>query len=146
MTHYNIRRVLGATLFLSLSSVAAHAQPCSNSTLSGGYSYQVVGQDGAAAPFQPFAAERLVTFDGKGNLSGNGYRVLAGVGAETSVTGTYSVRSDCSVTFDITVLGADNAVKDRDKTFGVITEAGKKTRLAKLTAFEWPAMHFLWIA
>ena len=124
MAFQKVVPVTGAAILFSLSPVAVQAQVCSNELLSGDYSYQVVGQDGAAAPFKPFISERLVTFDGKGNLSGKGYRVLAGAGAASSVTGTYSVQPNCSVNFSITALGADGSVSDKDESFGVVTELG----------------------
>ena len=118
--------LFGATLLLSLSSIAAHAGPCTDRTLIGGYSYQVVGQTGTEAPFQPFVSQRLVTFDGAGNLNGDGYRVQAGDVAKSPVTGTYSVQPDCSVSFQITVLREDGSVVHVDEAFGVVTEAGLK--------------------
>ncbi len=110
--------------FLSFGPVAAQAQACTNELLSGDYSYEVTGEDGTVAPFKPFMAERLVTFDGRGNLSGKGYRVLAGAGAASSVTGTYSVQPGCSVTFSVTALGADRSISDKDESFGVVTASG----------------------
>jgi hypothetical protein len=114
----------GTTLLLSLSAIAAHAQPCTDRTLSGGYSYQVVGQTGTEAPFQPFVSQRLVTFDGAGSLSGSGYRILAGDVAKSPITGTYSVQPDCSVSFEITVFREDGSVVHVDQVFGVVTESG----------------------
>jgi len=126
MTLHKLAPVFGATLLLSLSSIAAHAQSCNDKILSGGYSYQVVGQVGTEPPFQPFASERLVTFDGAGNLSGSGYRVLAGDVAISPITGTYSVQPNCSVNFDITVFREDGSVVHVDQVFGVVTESGLK--------------------
>ena len=99
---------------------------CNDKILSGDYSYQVVGQTGTEPPFQPFVSERLVTFDGAGNLSGSGYRVLAGDVAMSPVTGTYSVQANCSASFDITVLREDGSTVHVDQVFGVITESGSK--------------------
>lgn len=118
--------VFGATILLLASSIAAHAQRCSDKILSGGYSYQVVGQTGTEPPFLPFVSQRLVTFDGAGNLSGSGYRVMAGDVAMSPVTGTYSVQPDCSASFDITVLREDGSIVHVDQVFGVITDSGLK--------------------
>ena len=126
MNSREMASVFGATLLLLLSSIAARAQSCSDKTLSGGYSYQVAGQVGTEPPFQPFASERLVTFDGAGNLSGSGYRVLAGDVAVSPVVGTYSVQPNCSVSFDITVFREDGSIVHVDQVFGVITDSGSK--------------------
>lgn len=135
MTH-KLTSVFGATLLLSLSSIAAHAQSCSDKTLSGGYSYQLVGQVGTEPPFLPFVAERLVAFDGAGNLSGSGYRVLAGNVAMSPVTGTYSVQPNCSVSFEITVFRGDGSVVHVDQIFGVIIESGSKVRGALVSTVD----------
>lgn len=126
MTFHKLASASGAALLLSLGSIAAHAQSCSNKTLSGGYSYQVVGQAGTEPPFQPFVSERLVTFDGAGSLSGSGYRVLAGSVAVSPVAGTYTVQPNCSVSFDITVFREDGSVVHVDQVFGVVTGSGSK--------------------
>lgn len=120
--------VFGAIILLSLSSIAAHAQGCTDSVLSGGYSFQIVGFTGTEAPFVPFVAQRLVTFDGKGNLSGKGYRVVAGSMAVSPVAGTYSVQSDCSINFNVNSLRDDGSVIHVDQYFAVITEAGLKVQ------------------
>ena len=126
MNFHKVTSVLGATLLLLLGSIAAQAQSCNDKTLFGGYSYQVAGQVGTEPPFQPFVSERLVTFDGAGNLSGSGYRVLAGDVAMSPVIGTYSVQPNCAASFDITVFREDGSIVHVDQVFGVITEAGLK--------------------
>jgi hypothetical protein len=107
------------------------AQPggaCTNATLTGSYAYEIIGQDGTEAPFLPFAALRLVQLDGKGNLLGSGFRVLAGNTAQTKVTGTYQVENDCTVNFDIGVFKLDGTQVDQDTLFGAIVERGNKVR------------------
>ncbi|MDF5729356.1 MAG: hypothetical protein PUP92_15380 [Rhizonema sp. PD38] len=49
------------------------AQVCTNATLTGSYAYEIIGLDGTEAPFLPFAAVRLVQFNGLGNLQGSGF-------------------------------------------------------------------------
>lgn len=126
MSPHKLAAILGAILLLSNGSIAAYARSCSDKMLSGAYSYQVVGQTGTEPPFQPFVSERLVTFDGAGNLTGSAYRILAGDVAMSPVTGSYTVKPDCSATFDITVLREDGSVVHVDQVFGVITESGLK--------------------
>ena len=136
MTFHKLASVFGATLLLSLSSIAARAQSCSDKTLSGGYSYQVVGQVGTEPPFQPFVSQRLVVLDGAGSLSGSGYRVLAGNVAMSPVSGTYSVQPNCSVSFEITVFRGDGSVVHVDQVFGVIIESGLKVRGALVSTVD----------
>jgi len=107
---------------------AKTAQGCTDATLRGAYAYEIIGQDGTTAPFLPFAAVRIVQFDGKGNLQGSGFRVLAGNTAQTKVTGTYQVEHDCTVNFDIGVFKLDGTKVDQDTLFGVIVEQGEKVR------------------
>lgn len=107
---------------------ARTARECTNATLTGAYAYEIIGLDGTEAPFLPFAAVRLVQLDGQGNLQGNGFRVLAGASAQTTVTGTYEVASDCTVNFEIGVFRLDGTQADQDTLFGVILEQGEKVR------------------
>ncbi len=109
-------------------AMAQEPQGCTNATLTGSYAYEIVGQDGTEAPFLPFAAVRLVQFDGSGKLQGSGFRVLAGSTAQTTVTGTYQVMSDCTVNFDIGVFKLDGTQADQDTLYGVIVEQGAKVR------------------
>jgi hypothetical protein len=113
------------------------ARECTNATLTGAYAYEIIGQDGTQAPFLPFAAVRLVQFDGQGMLQGSGFRVLAGVTAQTTVAGTYQVMPDCTVNFDIGVFKTDGTKVDQDTLFGVIVEQGEKVR-ALITNSEIP--------
>lgn len=107
---------------------ARTAQKCTNASLKGAYAYEIIGQDATQAPFLPFAALRLVKFDGQGNLQGSGFRVLAGNAAQTTVKGTYQVANDCTVNFDIGVFKLDGTKADQDTLFGVIVEQGEKIR------------------
>jgi len=109
-----------------LQARAEDAQQCTDATLTGAYVYEIIGQDGTQAPFLPFAAVRLVTFDGQGNLHGEGFRVLAGSTAQTTVKGTYQVKKNCTVNFNIGVFKLDGAQADQDTLFGVIVEQGEK--------------------
>ena len=111
----------GATLPQS-----TYAGTCSNKILSGNYSYLVIGQAFADAPYKPLVSERLITFDGNGNLSGTGYFVAAGTSGVTAVTGTYTVNPDCSMTANLTVLKADGSIADKNQLFGVVTAIGVK--------------------
>jgi hypothetical protein len=95
-------------LILVLCATAvAHAQPCSDRTLNGSFGYTVTGSIitplGPLVP-GPFAAVGRIVFDGEGKVST--VRSLSDDGEvlqNDSGTGTYTLKSDCTGSFNITV-------------------------------------------
>ena len=88
----------------SPSVVRADQESCSVASLHGTYAIHaqgsIVGQLPApfpAAPF-PFGEAGIVTLNGAGQLSGKTTVNLGGVVLQPTVTGTYTVNSDCTGT------------------------------------------------
>ena len=76
---------------------------CSNGTLTGSYGVTASGFD---QTFGPWAYSALLNFDGNGDLSGTeAYRIknftISGPSAEDFTGATYTVNTDCSMTFTI---------------------------------------------
>ena len=98
-------------LFLSMSALCAasvvHAQQCSDRTLKGSFGYTVTGS--IVTPVGPlvsgpFAAVGRIVFDGDGHVST--VRSLSDNGnviQNDSGSGTYTLKSDCTGSFNITV-------------------------------------------
>lgn len=92
----------------------ARAQACSDHTLKGSYGYTVTGS--IVAPVGPliagpFAAVGRIVFDGQGHVST--VRSLSDNGEvlqDDSGTGTYTLKSDCTGSFNVTVGPPGNAV------------------------------------
>jgi len=87
------------------STLTAHANACSNSTIQGTYAFTIHGQaflpDGSTLTIDGLAR---TTFDGKGNLTQLDAVAVNGNVAPgwASNTGTYSVNPDCTGTFTVT--------------------------------------------
>jgi hypothetical protein len=115
---------------------AARAQTCSDRTLKGSYGYTVTGS--VITPVGPlisgpFAAVGRIVFDGEGHVST--VRSLSDNGEvlqDDSGTGTYSLKSDCTGFFNITVGPPGNTVvlnlnivfDDIGELRGIVTNSG----------------------
>jgi hypothetical protein len=91
-------------LLLPLSFFAIEAQAqitatCTNASLNGSYHYLFTGTVVSGSSTVSYAELGTLTLDGNGNItSGSSTTSTAGVIAQTSFTGTYSVQSSCSGT------------------------------------------------
>ena len=129
MTKNGMLRKLSAAAFLLswfLLPAAGHAAACitTAASLKGWYGMIVSGQTTAASPVAVFLSG-AVLFDGVSKLSGS--NIYGSAGSRNSVTGTYSVNTDCSLTVDMTV-GSSTAtysigVKLSGEAVGIETDA-----------------------
>jgi hypothetical protein len=94
-------------------------QNCNNGTLQG---YYGVLFQGTAPGFGDFVAVAHVIYDGAGKLQGKGTVNVAGHVVEDSVTGTYQVAPDCTLTGSITYPNWGLTVSGT----GVIVNGGKE--------------------
>jgi hypothetical protein len=93
---------LSIALLLGLC-LSAHASACSNATLVGNYGFTVTGVNSTGALS---AAVGQLTADGKGNVTGIFSNSTAGViSSNVSLTGTYSVKTNCTGTITLTPSG-----------------------------------------
>jgi len=88
-------------LFASLLPLQAVAQ-CSNASLNGQYFYTLGGSLKSGTSSVSYNELGNVSADGNGNLTGSTTTSTAGVIATQPVTGTYSIRSNCSGTATLT--------------------------------------------
>ena len=80
---------------------------CSASTLNGRYVFSVAGSQGTGRNRVPFAVAGTEVFDGHGNLRGVISQSMNGtITRHVSITGTYAVNHDCTMTETVTVPGA----------------------------------------
>ena len=92
-----------SALLLPLSFFAIHAQAqisgtCNNSSLNGTYPYLLSGTVKNGNSNVAYEELGKLSVDGKGGLSGSSTTSTAGVPAQTTFSGTYSVQSNCSGT------------------------------------------------
>lgn len=93
-------RKLGIVLLLVLCLSFYASASCSNATLLGNYGFTVTGVNGSGSLT---AAVGQLTADGKGNLTGIETLSDAGViSANVALTGTYSIKTNCTGTATIT--------------------------------------------
>jgi hypothetical protein len=85
-----------ASIVLALSFLAyAGETNCSNASLNGSYALHATG---TIAGVGPFAAVGRFNFDGNGTLSGKLWQRINGKNVVETLTGEYSVASNCVVT------------------------------------------------
>jgi len=90
---------------------------CSNATLHGSYGLHATGKVMGGGDF---AAVGRFTFDGKGGLAGKLFVRVGGNNVSVTITGTYSVSSDCTVS---DVWNASGSISTHES---VIVDEGKE--------------------
>jgi hypothetical protein len=87
--------------FLLLLPLALRAQVCDPVKLIGAYGFQLSGTTTISGdPKSTTSLGRLV-FDGHGNISGTSSTMFAGYLLGNPVTGTYELRTDCTITWKL---------------------------------------------
>jgi hypothetical protein len=95
---------LGFALLLGLCLSGYASASCTNATLVGNYGFTVTGVDSSG---ELSASVGQLTADGKGNLTGIFTNSTAGViSSDVALTGTYSVKTNCTGTMTITPSGS----------------------------------------
>jgi len=104
-----MNRTLSLTLFLLMTIVlmgsavpATYAHSCTLNNVSGAYGYTSSGTVVSPA-IGPFAAVGRVTFSASGTFSGAQTTSIGGTLVEETVSGTFTVNSDCTATATVNV-------------------------------------------
>src|ERR1051325_5310027 len=92
-------RPLSVLLFFITSAAAADV--CAPAQLIGPYAMQLSGTTSISGAPKPTAGIARVVFDGHGNLSGTASAMFAGYLLGNPVTGTYEIKSDCTITWKL---------------------------------------------
>jgi hypothetical protein len=96
-----MKEMLALAVILIFTGSVASAQSkkqCSLQSLRGNYSFSGQGDVYAGTNHAVEGDAGTLTFDGKGNFTGEGSFSLNGVAAQTKIVGTYAVNSDCTTT------------------------------------------------
>ncbi|HXB70064.1 MAG TPA: hypothetical protein VNY05_17555 [Candidatus Acidoferrales bacterium] len=80
---------------------ARAADVCNPTDLLGPYAFQLTGSTDISGTPRATASLGLITFDGRGKLSGTASATFRGLLLGNPVTGTYEAKSDCSVTWKL---------------------------------------------
>jgi hypothetical protein len=99
-------------------TLAGQAESCSTATLTGTYAYLLKGAlyQATYGVFSPFADMGGLTADGKGNFTGSSSASVGGQILPRTITGTYSVNSNCTGQTTLT----DNVVGTTHFNFTVL--------------------------
>jgi hypothetical protein len=115
-----------------LASCYAQAQ-CSNATLHGDYGFTVSGTrpTGPGGPLEQFIGLAMTRFDGNGHLTQTGasHGSINGDSIDDSVTGTYTLNSDCTGTMILQFPGGRPTVR----TWIVVVDRGEEVRTVVMT-------------
>jgi hypothetical protein len=127
----NISKILSAAAVSMLAAqVPVRAQTvCNDATITGRYASHGQGWVGIGTveAFSPEVVVGVRTFDGKGTFTGSGHQAIAGLSRSFTITGTYSVAADCTVTIHGTATSPSAPTASEANTwFGVVTDAGNR--------------------
>ncbi len=127
-----------AFIFATATAKKVSGGGCSQQTLKGTYAVLGEGTDmsiplpGLTPPF-PMGHVATLTADGAGHLTGGGMENTAGIVFPATYAGTYTVNSDCSVSFTIadTALGTTMTLS----LWGTITGEGRYQELRTIATY-----------
>src|SRR5208337_1646395 len=101
-----------AVLFVSMIANISQARAaCSNAIIKGTYGILSTGLDGS---LQPASSLDQITVDGNGNVSGTSTKSLDGTIVTYTVSGTYSISSNCTGT---AIFNNQNGDTEHDNIF-----------------------------
>ena len=96
----------GNVIRVLLTRQSTSVGSCGTQSLSGGYQLDMSGSVIAGSVPQPFARDGLLTFDGKGGLSGQTTASASGLAVTVeAITGTYSIDALCNVSISYSLAG-----------------------------------------
>ncbi len=99
-----------ATLYLGLVS-AAQAETCSNAKAAGTWGFTLAGTLILPTGPVPGAAVGRLSVDAAGNISGTEARNVGGGFANETITGSWTVNSDCTATMTVNIYEAGALVR-----------------------------------
>jgi len=119
-----------ATMALALLSFAPNLNAaCTNATMHGDWGFTGTGVIILPSGPVPVGAAGTVRFDMDGNLSGGQDRSVGGGEAHETITGTYSINSDCALTISANVNDDAGNLQRTTVLKGVVVSNGKETRM-----------------
>ena len=86
----------GSIVSPATSTRQGHRKGCSLESLRGTYSFSGEGEVWRGANRAVEGDAGMLTFDGKGNFTGQGWFSLNGAAIRTGLVGTYAVHADCT--------------------------------------------------
>ena len=106
----------------STTAQTSTAATCDDSTIAGQYAAHGAGSVGSAAPYSPEMVVSIRHFDGQGKFTGHGRQTIAGTPHQFTISGTYTVQTDCTITLTGKTVPAPSGAPLH--WFGVVTNNG----------------------
>lgn len=100
-----------ATLYLGLVPAAQAAETCSNAKAAGNWGFTLAGTLILPTGPVPGAAVGRLSVDAVGNISGGEARNVGGGFANETLTGSWTVNSDCTATMTVNIYEAGVLVR-----------------------------------
>jgi hypothetical protein len=118
-----------AVLALALVSLVPNLHAaCTNATLAGTFGFTTTGVLILPSGAVPVGAVGLITFDLNGSASGNQDRSVGGAFAHETLSGTFTINSNCAVNTTISVYDSNGALVRTSTIDGVLVNNGKQIR------------------
>ena len=122
-----------AALYMTLAQ-AAYADGCSTASLAGGWSFTLTGTAFFPSPTGSVpvlvAAVGTFTADGQGNFNGTEARSVGGDYADETLTGNWTVNSNCTGTFNANIYQSGKLVRISVASM-VVNDDSKEIRLVQ---------------
>src|SRR5437016_12455154 len=115
------------SLFHLLAASGLYAA-CSSATAVGTFGFTTTGTLILPTGPAPVAAVGLVTFDLNGNITGSQDRSVGGAFAHETITGTFTVARDCTITVVANVYDSSGNLVRTSTIPGVLVNNGKQIR------------------
>lgn len=122
-----LARLFGILSLLLLGIPSLHAA-CTNATLAGTFGFTITGVLILPAGAVPVSSVGLITFDLNGNASGSQDRSLGGAFAHETLSGIFTINSNCTVNLISNVYDSNGTLVRTSTIDGVLLNNGKQIR------------------
>jgi len=120
-------RTFAAISFFLLLATSLHAA-CTSATAAGSFGFTTTGTLILPTGPAPVAAVGVVTFDLNSNITGGQDRSVGGAFAHETITGTFTVTRDCTITVVANVYDSSGNLVRTSTIPGVLVNNGKQIR------------------
>jgi hypothetical protein len=120
-------KTFAAISFFILLSTSLHAA-CTSATAAGSFGFTTTGTLILPTGPAPVAAVGVVTFDLNGNITGGQDRSVGGAFAHETITGTFTVTRDCTITVVANVYDSSGNLVRTSTIPGLLVNNGKQIR------------------
>ena len=121
-------RILALMMWSIFGVVPGLHAACTSATAAGSFGFTTTGTLLLPSGPAPVAAVGLVTFDLNGNVTGSQDRSVGGAFAHETITGTFTVTRDCTITVVANVYDSSGNLVRTSTIPGVLVNNGKQIR------------------